>query len=239
MKMKCFLEIEIGHPQEWRSTQDQYERAKEFLQKEGSNYGFPETLEELSDEQKELFDEMYNSNPSWKAKGSYLLIEPTPLKVGRIVIELFDKDAPKTCENFKALCTGEKGKGKESGKMMHYKGCKFHRIVPGFCAQSGDFARGDGSGGESIYGKKFNDEKGGLKLKHDARGVLAMANAGKNSNGSQFYFALDRLPQCDGQYVVFGKVIEGLEILQKIEEQGSTDGTPKVPVVISDSGYLG
>eukprot|EP01119_Soliformovum_irregulare_P022422 TRINITY_DN7665_c0_g1_i1.p1 TRINITY_DN7665_c0_g1~~TRINITY_DN7665_c0_g1_i1.p1 ORF type:complete len:130 (+),score=28.75 TRINITY_DN7665_c0_g1_i1:97-486(+) len=92
MKMKCFLEIEIGHPQEWRSTQDQYERAKEFLQKEGSNYGFPETLEELSDEQKELFDEMYNSNPSWKAKGSYLLIEPTPLKVGRIVIELFDKD---------------------------------------------------------------------------------------------------------------------------------------------------
>ncbi len=156
-------------------------------------------------------------------------------KPERIVIGLFGDVVPKTTANFLSLCTGDKGQGK-SGKALAYKGSKFHRIIPNFMIQGGDFTRGDGTGGESIYGEKFQDEN--FKLKHEAPGYLSMANAGPNTNGSQFFITTIKTPWLDGRHVVFGQVLEGLEVVKKIEEQGSDSGKPKAEVVIADAGEL-
>ncbi|KAE8009795.1 hypothetical protein FH972_006208 [Carpinus fangiana] len=154
--------------------------------------------------------------------------------VERIVIELFADVVPRTAENFQALCTGEKGIGKSTGKPLHYKGSYLHRIIKGFMAQGGDFSRGDGSGGESIYGGKFADEN--FRLKHDGVGLLSMANCGLNTNGSQFFITFKRQPHLDGKHVVFGKVVKGIEILKKIEQAGTAEGKPARPVKIVDCG---
>ncbi|XP_062143802.1 peptidyl-prolyl cis-trans isomerase CYP63-like isoform X2 [Alnus glutinosa] len=154
--------------------------------------------------------------------------------VERIVIELFADVVPKTAENFRALCTGEKGIGKSTGKPLHYKGSYLHRIIKGFMAQGGDFSRGDGTGGESIYGGKFADEN--FRLKHDEAGLLSMANCGLNTNGSQFFITFKRQPHLDGKHVVFGKVVKGIEILKKIEQAGTAEGKPGRPVKIVDCG---
>ncbi|XP_058737993.1 peptidyl-prolyl cis-trans isomerase CYP63-like [Vicia villosa] len=156
--------------------------------------------------------------------------------VERIVIELFSSVVPKTAENFRALCTGEKGIGESTGKPLHYKGTGFHRIIKGFMAQGGDFSRGNGTGGESIYGGKFADEN--FKLKHDGPGVLSMANSGPNTNGSQFFIIFKRQPHLDGKHVVFGKVTKGLEILKKMEQLGTSDGKPTKPIKIVDCGEV-
>jgi peptidylprolyl isomerase len=153
----------------------------------------------------------------------------------RIVMELFDDVTPTTAENFRALCTGEKGVGK-AGKPLHFKGSLFHRIIPNFMAQGGDFTRGNGTGGESIYGEKFADEN--FKKKHNKPGLLSMANAGPNTNGSQFFLTFVETPWLDGKHVVFGEVVEGLEVLKLLEAQGSDSGKTKVPVTITNSGQL-
>lgn len=152
---------------------------------------------------------------------------------GKIVFELFDDIVPKTSENFRALCTGEKGVS-PSGAKLWYKGSKFHRIIPGFMIQGGDFTRGNGTGGESIYGAKFDDE--GFTEKHDRPYLLSMANAGPNTNGSQFFITTVKTTWLDGKHVVFGRVIEGKEIVDKIEQLGTQSGAPKKIVKIDDCG---
>lgn len=156
--------------------------------------------------------------------------------LGRIVMGLFGNQVPKTTENFRALCTGEKGEGK-SGKPLHYKGCVFHRIIPDFMCQGGDFTEGDGTGGESIYGTKFDDEN--FKIKHTKPGLLSMANAGKGTNGSQFFLTVKTTPHLDGKHVVFGEVVEGYdEVVKKMEALGSGSGTTSKKVTIMDCGEL-
>eukprot|EP00005_Dracoamoeba_jomungandri_P005070 CAMPEP_0174258592 /NCGR_PEP_ID=MMETSP0439-20130205/7564_1 /TAXON_ID=0 /ORGANISM="Stereomyxa ramosa, Strain Chinc5" /LENGTH=169 /DNA_ID=CAMNT_0015342163 /DNA_START=43 /DNA_END=552 /DNA_ORIENTATION=+ len=154
---------------------------------------------------------------------------------GRIVMDLFTNETPKTCENFRALCTGEKGTGR-SGKPLHYKGSAFHRIIPGFMCQGGDFTRGDGRGGESIYGDKFADEN--FQRNHAGKGTLSMANAGPNTNGSQFFLCTAETSWLDGKHVVFGHVSSGMEVLDKMEAVGSRNGATSKKVVISDCGQL-
>lgn len=159
-------------------------------------------------------------------------------KAGRIEFELFKDTCPKTAENFRALCTGEKGKGGE-GKALHFKGSSFHRIIPGFMCQGGDFTRGNGTGGESIYGAKFNDETfQGKAGKHFGPGTLSMANAGPNTNGSQFFICTEQTPHLNGKHVVFGQVIKGYDVVKAMEAVGSRSGTTSKKVTISDCGEV-
>uniref|UniRef100_A0A8R1DUK2 Peptidyl-prolyl cis-trans isomerase n=1 Tax=Caenorhabditis japonica TaxID=281687 RepID=A0A8R1DUK2_CAEJA len=154
---------------------------------------------------------------------------------GRVTIELFNDVVPKTAENFRSLCTGEKGVGKQ-GVPLHFKGSKFHRIIPEFMIQGGDFTRHNGTGGESIYGEKFQDEN--FDLKHTGPGCVSMANAGPNSNGSQFFICTVDTPWLDGGHVVFGQVTDGMSVVKAIEKIGSRSGTPSKQVSIADCGEL-
>ncbi|WP_315862694.1 peptidylprolyl isomerase [Picosynechococcus sp. PCC 11901] len=154
---------------------------------------------------------------------------------GRIVFELRADVAPKTAENFRALCTGEKGIGKR-GKPLHFKGSKFHRVIPRFMCQGGDFTNGNGTGGESIYGDTFEDES--FELRHNVPGLLSMANRGPNTNGSQFFITTTLTDWLDGKHVVFGKVIEGMDVVKAMEAQGSGSGAPKQEIAIADCGEL-
>lgn len=153
----------------------------------------------------------------------------------RMVFQLYNDIVPKTAENFRALCTGEKGMGK-MGKPLHFKGSVLHRVITNFMAQGGDFTAGNGTGGESIYGAKFADEN--FQLKHVKPGLLSMANAGPGTNGSQFFITFLPTPWLDGKHVVFGEVVEGQPLLDKLNKLGSSSGKTTVPVTISDCGEL-
>lgn len=148
--------------------------------------------------------------------------------IGRVTFELYADTVPKTAENFRALCTHEKGFG--------YKGSTFHRVIPDFMCQGGDFTRGNGTGGKSIYGDKFADEN--FIHKHTEPGLLSMANAGPNSNGSQFFITTAVTSWLDGKHVVFGKVIEGMEVIRQVETLGSRSGQTSAKIVVEDCGQL-
>ena len=151
-------------------------------------------------------------------------------------MQLYMDITPKTAQNFLSLCTGEKGEGKK-GKPLHYKGSTFHRVIEQFMIQGGDFTNGDGTGGESIHGEKFEDEN--FKLKHKEPFLLSMANSGPGTNGSQFFITTKPTPHLDGKHVIFGRVVEGMDIVSEIEkvETGAND-KPVDDVVIVDCGAM-
>ncbi|MCV6637199.1 peptidylprolyl isomerase [Candidatus Albibeggiatoa sp. nov. NOAA] len=160
---------------------------------------------------KVFFDVIANNNP-----------------LGRVVMDLRADVVPRTAENFRALCTGEKGFG--------YKGSIFHRVIPKFMCQGGDFTNGNGTGGKSIYGDSFEDEN--FTLKHTGEGILSMANRGPNTSGSQFFICTAKTPWLDGKHVVFGSVVEGYETVQKMEALGTPSGMTRARIIIADCGQV-
>ncbi|MBO8085514.1 peptidylprolyl isomerase [Marichromatium gracile] len=149
---------------------------------------------------------------------------------GTVTLELFADTTPKTAENFRALCTGERGDD------LAYAGSPFHRIIPGFMIQGGDFTNGNGTGGRSIYGERFPDEN--FERRHDRPGMLSMANAGPDTNGSQFFITVAPTPWLDGKHVVFGQVVDGIEVIKAMEAEGSRSGRTRTAVMLEDCRAL-
>ncbi|XP_071531192.1 peptidyl-prolyl cis-trans isomerase E isoform X1 [Panulirus ornatus] len=185
-----------------------------------------------TDAVKRMAEDTQEEEPKAKKKKTnpqvYFDIKAGKSLVGRIVMQLRADVVPKTVENFRCLCTHEKGYG--------YQGSIFHRIIPGFVCQGGDFTNHNGTGGRSIYGAKFEDEN--FKLRHTGPGILSMANSGPNSNGSQFFLTAERTEWLDKKHVVFGQVISGLDVIRKIEKWGTKSGKPTEKVIISNCGEL-
>ncbi|GAX28601.1 hypothetical protein FisN_1Hh608 [Fistulifera solaris] len=225
----CYLDFDLD------DTRNKLGQAAAFCHATNQRYGFssPDLRQLGGSELKRIHDYLENDH-EWKGKSIALL----PVKSNRIVLLLKWDVAPLACENFLALCCNDEKQIGQSGKPLTYRNSTVHRVIPKFVVQGGDFVFGNGSGGESIFnGKKFKDERPGLLLKHDRRGILSMGNSGKNSNSSQFFITFDKAPQCDGKHVVFGEVVSGWDVLDALESTGMPNTeTPQVSIRITDCG---
>ncbi|KAG6611869.1 Peptidyl-prolyl cis-trans isomerase C [Phytophthora cinnamomi] len=203
---------------------------------EPKEFAAAEPQEDKTLEQKTAVPEPTRAwEPKPNRKYVWLDVAIDEVYVGRVTAELYADVVPKTAENFRALTTGEKGPD------YSFKGSTCHRILKGFIVQCGDYTKGNGTGGRSIYGGKFDDEPNGLRLTHSKRYILQMANAGPNTNGSQFCFMLGAAPHLNGKHVVFGEVVEGFDVVDKIEEQAGVerDGIPlQHKVSFTDGGEI-
>eukprot|EP00927_Polykrikos_kofoidii_P007092 TRINITY_DN12895_c1_g1_i1.p1 TRINITY_DN12895_c1_g1~~TRINITY_DN12895_c1_g1_i1.p1 ORF type:complete len:318 (-),score=73.65 TRINITY_DN12895_c1_g1_i1:65-952(-) len=229
---RVWLDIDINE------NRAAYQRAKDFVAARNLAYSLSsDRLEMLSgSEKKRVKDQLYPSDFDWSKKGRIAVVMPPE----RITFELWPDVAPLAVQNFISLCTGHKGIG-GGGRPLHYKGCNVHRIVKDFIVQGGDILMGNGTGGESVYGKPFKDDKLALKVKLDRRGLLAMGNSGKNSNTSQFFITLGdgkKIESLTGKHVVFGEIVDGEKVLSFIDQCADEGGDekPKYSVVLADSG---
>ncbi|CAD7955836.1 unnamed protein product [Amoebophrya sp. A120] len=240
--MRVFLEFSVGDLTVYNQELKEFTQFADFVKQRGATFGCPTDAKELDEEQKEMLAEVMRGEVT-DSTTIVRTTEPVSPKIGQVKIDLNDKECPKTAENFRALCTGEKGIGKGHQKPLHFLNSTMHRIVPNMFLHGGDFTRFDGSGGDSIYSGKFNDEKPGLKFKHDVPGLLSMANSGKNSNTSQFFLTLGACPKLDGKHVVFGKVAdeESLSVLKEVALKCEPDAAKEMPgktVTITGCGVV-
>jgi len=214
----AFIDVDVDGSLKKRSL------AAAFVKSTNLRYGFSSSdIRALGGSELTRLQGFYEVDNEWAGKGDIEV--DMPAVSSRIVMKLYFDKCPLACENFMRLCKAEEAGLGDSGKKLTYEGCIFHRIVPGFVMQTGDFVFNNGSGGESVFGKKFKDEKNGLNMKHDRRGVLSMGNSGKNSNTSQFFITFAKAPQCDGKHVVFGEVVQGYDIIQLVEENALKEVT--------------
>jgi len=240
------VELELGaRPRAWldidiNDTRAAYQLAKDFVASRNLAYSLTnDRLEMLGGaEKKRVKDVLFPSDFDWSKKGRIAVVMPPE----RITFELWPDVAPLAVQNFISLCTGNKGVG-GGGRPLHYRGCNIHRVVKDFIVQGGDILMGNGTGGESIYGKPFKDDKAALKVKLDRRGLLAMGNSGKNSNSSQFFITLaggKKIEGLTGKHVVFGEIVDGDRVLSFIDQCVDPDGEekPRVKVTIADCGVL-
>lgn len=244
---RCFLDLDLGSAEGHQAAAEAYGRAEAFLEENGAAYGLGAgPLSELDQEAKATLRELYEADPRWVERGTCRTEEVKPLRAGRLVVRMLDSGgAPKAVENFVLLCTGAKGAGKDAPR-LHYKGTRFHRAVRDFVVQGGDNSkRGDGSGGESAFGRPLKEEKGGLKRKFDRLGLVAMAkrDGGGAKLNSQFFVTLKaELPQLTGKYVVVGEVEEEcFPLLDRINAEVArpeSEGGPAQDLVVADCGVL-
>jgi cyclophilin family peptidyl-prolyl cis-trans isomerase len=228
---RAFLDIDInGH----RAA---YSLAKEFVETNNLKYGLSSSrIEDLGGSEKARLQELFENDYLFSSRGR---IEVNPALCERLEIDLFEDAAPNAVKNFITLCTGTGGKAKVSGVLLSYKNVKFHRMVKSTFIQGGDFSHGNGAGGESIWGGVFKDDPKGLKIPIDKRGLIAMSNTGKNTNGSQFFISFAPMPKVSGKHVVFGRIVKGEEVLQAMESiECGADDIPTKSIVIADSGLL-
>jgi cyclophilin family peptidyl-prolyl cis-trans isomerase len=240
----CYLDIDIDNSRQKLAT------AAAFVHATDSRYGLSsKDLRELGGSEVNRLSELVQTDHEWSSRASDICVRP-PTYGSRIVVKLDWETAPLACENFATLCANGsplKGDDKKvasapppigtSGKPLTYRRTTIHRVVPSFVMQGGDMVMGNGSGGESIWGKKFKDERGGLLLKHSERGILSMGNSGKNSNSSQWFITFDSAPQCDGKHVIFGKVVSGWDVIAAVESYGQvSSGKPSVAISVTDCG---
>jgi len=231
---RVWLDMDINE------TRAAYQRAVDFVANRNLAYSLTsDRLEQLGGaEKKRIKDQLYPSDYEWSQKGRIAVVMPPE----RLTFELWPDVAPLAVQNFMCLCTGNKGIG-SSGRPMHYKGSKVHRLLKDFILQGGDFVMGNGTGGESVYGKPFKDDKGGLKVKVDRRGLLCMGNSGKNSNTSQFFITLSdakNVQSLTGKHVVFGELVDGEQVLNLLERCIDPAGgeQPAYSIHIADCGVM-